>query len=86
MTHTGLSTKDGIVDNRISAERCKNVAALIFEVLRIVPPARQRAISDRFNPSIAHFHALTTFCAELPTLKAANIKDEQFAPRDRAAL
>ena len=28
------STRDSIADNRISAERCKNVAALIFEILR----------------------------------------------------
>jgi hypothetical protein len=33
-THNGLSTRDSIVDNRISAKRGKNVAALIFETLR----------------------------------------------------
>src|SRR5437879_4276053 len=33
-THNGLSTRDSAVDNRISAKRCKNVAALILETLR----------------------------------------------------
>jgi len=33
-THNGLSTRDSIVNNRISAKRGKNVAALIFETLR----------------------------------------------------
>src|SRR5438046_9519843 len=30
MKHTGLSTKDGIVDNRIYAESCKKFEMIIF--------------------------------------------------------
>ena len=37
------------MDNRISAKRGKNVAALIFERFAIMPPIRQPAVSDGFN-------------------------------------
>jgi hypothetical protein len=59
-THNGLSTRDSIVDNRISAKRGKNVAALIFETLRNHAAHPTACGLRRLQSSIAHVRNPTT--------------------------